>query len=232
MVQRTPRPGELDPQIDAALAQTRTGTLSAPVRTASGFHILLVRSKRAIGGAEEEAPAPQPVVQKIQKPDINKAKVHLKQIILPAADPAQLKAVAAQAEKLRKSIKSCADFDAQAKAVGAAETSDMGTLRVKDLAPGLQQLVVGIPVGQPSPVLNSSGGSILLIVCKRDLPMLEETVVQKVAAPPPPPPKKVQAPHLPTRDEVEGMLIQERAELVSRRYLRDLRRSAFVEYRV
>ena len=227
------RPGELDPQIDAALAQLRPGQLSAPVRTASGYHILLVRSKRAVGGAEEEAPTPQPVVQTVQRPDINKAKVQMKQIILPAADESQRKVVSAQAEKLRKSIKSCADFEEKAKAMGVPESGDMGTLRVKDLAPGLQQLALGIPLGQPSPVLNSPGGSILLIVCKRDMPLLPpETVVQKAAAPPPPPPQAKQAPRLPTREDVEGMLIQERAELVSRRYLRDLRRSAFVEYRV
>lgn len=225
------RPGELDPQIDAALAQLRPGQLSQPVRTASGYHILLVRSKRAVGG-EEEVAAPQPVVQRIQKPDLNKARVNMKQIALPAADPSQLKAVAAQAETLRKSIKSCSDFDAKAKAIGMQDGGDMGMLRVKDLAPGLQNLALGIPLGEPSPVLNTPGGSIILIVCKRDVPMITETVVEKAAAPPPPPPKQAQAPRLPTREEVEGMLIQERAELVARRYLRDLRRAAFVEYRV
>ncbi len=224
------RPGELDPQIDAALVQLRPGQLSPPVRTAAGYHILLVRSKRAIGGGEEELPPPQPVVHKIQKPDISKAKVNMKQIALPAADPSQQKAVEAQAEKLRKSIKNCADFVEKAKAIGLPDGGDMGTLRVKDLAPGLQNLALGIPLGEPSPVLSGPGGSIILIVCKRDMPMITETVVEKAAAAPPPPPK--QAPRLPTREEVEGMLIQERAELVSRRYLRDLRRAAFVEYRV
>lgn len=225
------RPGELDPQIDSALAQLRPGQLSQPVRTASGYHILFVRSKRAVGG-EEELPAPQPVVQRVQKPDVAKAKVNMKQISLPASDPSQLKAVAAQAEQLRKSIKSCADFDAKARAVGMPDGGDMGMLRVKDLAPGLQNLALGIPLGQASPVLNTPGGSVILIVCKRDVPMITETVVEKAAAAPPPPPKQAQAPRLPTREDVEGMLIQERAELVARRYLRDLRRSAFVEYRI
>ncbi|WP_247878014.1 peptidylprolyl isomerase [Azospirillum sp. TSO22-1] len=226
------RPGELDPQIDAALAQLRPGQLSQPVRTASGYHILLVRSKRAVGGEEEAAPPPQPVVQRVQKPDIAKAKVNMKQIAMPASDPSQLKAVAAQMEQVRKAIKSCADFTAKANAIGMPDGGDMGMLRVKDLAPGLQNLALGIPLGQPSPVINTPGGSLILIVCKRDVPMITETVTEKVAAPPPPPPKQAQAPRLPTRDEVEGMLIQERAELVARRYLRDLRRAAFVEYRV
>ena len=225
------RPGELDPQIDAALAQLRPGQLSQPVRTASGYHILLVRSKRAVGG-EEEVAAPQPVVQRVQKPDVTKAKVNMRQIAMPATDPSQLKAVAAQMEQVRKSIKSCADFTAKANAIGMPDGGDMGVLRVKDLAPGLQNLALGIPLGQPSPVINTPGGSLILIVCKRDVPMITETVVEKAAAAPPPPPQPKQAPRLPTRDEVEGMLIQGRAELVARRYLRDLRRAAFVEYRV
>ncbi|HYG91440.1 MAG TPA: peptidylprolyl isomerase [Azospirillum sp.] len=223
------RPGELDPEIDKALAQLRPGQMSPPVRTASGYHVLLVRSKRAIGGSEEEMP-PQPMVQRIQKPDIAKAKVNMKQIAIPAVDPSQVKAVAAQAEKLRKSIKSCADFTEKANALGMPDGGDMGTLRVKDLAPGLQNLALGIPLGEVSPVLTTQGGAVLLIVCKRDMPMITETVVEKTAAPPPP--KAKEAPRMPTREDVEGMLIQERAELVARRYLRDLRRAAFVEYRV
>lgn len=229
------RPGELDPEIDSALAQLRPGQMSQPVRTASGYHVLLVRSKRAIGGPEEEAPPPPPPVQMIQRPDVAKATVHMKQIVLPAAGEEQRKTVSAQAEKLRKSIKSCGDFEEKAKATGVPESGDMGTLKVKDLPPQLQNLVLGIPVGQPSPVLNGPGGSIILIVCKRNAPLLppEPAPVQKAAAPPPPPKQQPkQPPRLPTREEVEGMLVQERAELVSRRYLRDLRRAAFVEYRV
>lgn len=225
------RTGELDPQIDAALAPLRPGQISAPVRTASGYHILMVRSKRTVGGGEEETAPPQPMVQRVQKPDVAKAKVNMKQIALAASDPSQLKTVAAQAETLRKSIKSCADFDAKARAIGIPDGGDMGMLRVKDLAPGLQNLALGIPLGQASPVINTPGGSVILIVCKRDVPVITETVVEKAAAPPPPP-KATQAPRLPTREEAEGMLIQERAELVARRYLRDLRRAAFVEYRI
>ncbi len=226
------RSGELDPEIDKALAQMRSGQLSPPVRTAAGYHLLLVRSKRTIGGGDEEEMPPQPVAQMVRRPDITKAKVHLKQIVLPVTEPSQRKAIAAQAEALRRTIKSCSDFEAKAKASGIPESGDMGTLQVKDLPPQLQNLVMGIPVGQPSPVLNSTGASVILIVCKRDAPLLPpEQVVQK-AAPPPPAARPKTPSRLPTRDEVENMLSQERAESVARRYLRDLRRAAFVEYRV
>ncbi|MCW2243024.1 peptidylprolyl isomerase [Azospirillum canadense] len=243
------RSGELNPEMDKVLTTMRPGQMSAPVRTATGYHVLLVRDQRAFGssatatgGASEAAAPPPPPRPRAQpKPDLAKTKVNMKQIVLPVQGQGkeQLAAVKAEAEKLRKSIKSCADFEAKAKATGIPESGDMGTLRAKDLPPGLQQLVVAIPVGQPSPVLMSPGGAVILIVCKRDMPMIApppEPEPQQVAAPapppPPPPPVDPKDIKMPPREEIERDLINERADLLSRRYLRDLRRSAFVEFRV
>lgn len=245
------RSGELSPELDRTLSGMHRGQMSSPIRSATGYHILLVRDQRAFGsgspgagGASEAAappPPPPPQAPRPQpRPDLAKAKVNMKQIILPAPSKEELKAVQAQAEKLRKSIKGCADFDEKAKATGIPESGDMGTLRVKDLPPGLQQLVVGIPVGQPSPVLMTPGGAVILIVCKRDLPMIEPPAEAArpqpaAAAPPPPPPPQPAPPReakMPPREEIERDLVNQRADLLSRRYLRDLRRAAFVEVRV
>ncbi|MBP2314134.1 peptidylprolyl isomerase [Azospirillum soli] len=240
------RSGELNGELDKTLSSMRPGQMSAPVRTATGYHILLVRDQRAYGSSastggasEAAAPPPPPQPRPQPKPDLEKAKVNMKQIVIPAPSKEELKAVKEQAEKLRKSIKSCADFDAKAKALDVPEAGDMGTLRVKDLAPGLQGFAVSAPLGQPSPVLMSPGGAIILIVCKRDVPMIQPpagAAPQPVAAPAPPPPPPPPAPpkevKLPPREEIERDLINERADLLSRRYLRDLRRTAFVEYRV
>jgi len=78
--------------------------------------------------AQPAAPRPQP------RPDVAKATVNMKQIIIPIESPDQAKAVKEQAEKLRKSIKSCGDFQARAKETGMPESGDMGTMRVKDIA--------------------------------------------------------------------------------------------------
>lgn len=231
------RTGELSPEVDRALAGTRSGQLTAPVRSATGYHILLVRGQRAYGsGGGEEAPPPPPPRPRVQpKPDIEKAKVNMKQIILPVHSPSPTKEDLAQlkasAEALRKSIKSCADFDEKAKATGVPESGDMGTLRVKDLPQGLQQMAVGIPLGRPSPVLMSQAAAVILIVCKRDLPMIAPPPEAEPVAAPPPPPAPAKEAKLPARDEVERDLINERADLLARRYLRDLRRAAFIEVR-
>lgn len=233
------RTGEMAGEVDRALATMRPGQLSPPVRTSTGYHILLVRGQRAFGssGGEQMAPVQQAAAppRPQPRPDIAKASVNMKQIIIPIASKEEAKAVKDSAEKLRKSIKSCGDFEAKAKATGIPESGDMGTLRVKDLPPGLQQLAVGIPLGQPSPVLMSPGAAVILIVCKRDVPMIQpppEAQPKPAAAPPPPPPTPVKEAKLPGRDEIERDLTGERADLLSRRYLRDLRRSAFIEVRV
>ncbi|MGF7173129.1 peptidylprolyl isomerase [Azospirillum doebereinerae] len=231
------RSGEMAGEVDRALATMRAGQLSPPVRTSTGYHILLVRGQRAFGssGGEVVMPPPQPVAPRPQpRPDIARASVNMKQIIIPIASKEEAKAVKDSAEKLRKSIKSCADFESKAKATGIPESGDMGTLRVKDLPPGLQQLAVGIPLGQASPVLMSPGAAVILIVCKRDVPMIQpppEAQPKPAAAPPQPQTTPVKEAKLPGREEVERDLIGERADLLSRRYLRDLRRSAFIEVR-
>ncbi|KAA0597301.1 peptidyl-prolyl cis-trans isomerase SurA [Azospirillum lipoferum] len=229
------RSGELSPEVDKALSGMRGGQLSMPVRTATGYHILLVRGQRPFGssGGEVPMPAAQPVAPRPQpRPDLAKATVNMKQIILPIESKEQAKAVKEQAEKLRKSIKSCGDFQARAKESGMPESGDMGTMRVKDMAPGLQNLALGIPLGQASPVLMSPAAAVILIVCKRDVPMIQPPPEAQPAPPPPPAPTPIKEAKLPGRDEIERELVNERSELLSRRYLRDLRRTAFIETRL
>lgn len=236
------RQGELRSELDTALRSMRPGTLSPPIRSAEGYHILLVRAQRAVGSNQpvEAPPPPRQAAPRPQPPrfDLAKATVNLKQMIFPAVEPtdAGRKAAKDRAEAVRKSIKGCGDFDAKAAAAGSPESGDMGTLKVRDLPKPLQQLVLGIEIGQPSPVMSGPGGALLLIVCKRDAPVIAPPPApEPAAAPPPPPPPPVDTAaaktKLPERDEIERELVNQRAELLSRRYLRDLRRAAFIEYR-
>lgn len=223
------RSGDLRNELDSALKSLRPGQLSQPIRSADGYHILLVRAQRAVGSKTvTQAPPPRPRAE--PKVDVAKATVSMRQLMFPAAaNTDQARAAAkAQAEEARKSIKSCGDFQARAKAAGQGDTVDMGTMKLKDMQPGLAKLAVAIPVGQPSPVLSGPGGALLLIVCSRNVPTIE---APQEAAPPPPPPQPVNDARLPSREEVEADMFNQRAEALSRRYLRDLRRNAFVEIR-
>lgn len=224
------RSGDLRNELDVALKGLRAGQLSQPIRSADGYHILLVRAQRAVGSKTVvQAPPPRPRAE--PKVDVARATVNMRQLMFPAAanTDAARAAAKAQAEATRKGIKSCADFQARANAAGQGDTYDMGVMKVKDMQPGLAQLAVSIPVGQPSPVLSGPGGALLLIVCSRNAPTIAPP--PEAAPPPPPQPQPVNDARLPTRDEVESDMINQRADALSRRYLRDLRRSAFIEMR-
>lgn len=222
------RAGDLRNELDAALRGLRPGQLSQPIRSADGYHILLVRAQRAVGSRTVvQAPPPRPRAQ--ARPDIAKATVNMRQLMFPAAantDEARA-AAKAQAEAARKSIKGCGDFQSKAQSLGQGDTYDMGTMKLKDMQAGLANMAASLPLGQPSPVLSGPGGALLLIVCKRDMPMIEPP---PEAAPPPPPQPAADA-RLPSREEVEADILNQRAESLSRRYLRDLRRAAFIEIR-
>lgn len=222
------RQGDLRNELDAALKSLRPGQLSQPIRSADGYHILLVRAQRAVGSRTVvQAPPPRPRAP--ARPDLAKATVSMRQLMFPAsANTDEARAAAkAQAEAARKSIKSCGDFQAKANGLGQGDTSDMGSMKLKDMQAGLANMAASLPLGQPSPVLSGPGGALLLIVCQRNLPMIEPPP----EAAPPPPPQPVADARLPSREEVEADIINQRAESLSRRYLRDLRRAAFIEIR-
>jgi peptidyl-prolyl cis-trans isomerase SurA len=222
------RTGDMRSELDTALKTLRPGQLSAPIRSADGYHILLVRAQRTVGSKTvAQAPPPRPRAE--PRIDLAKATIHMKQLMFPAAantDEAR-NAAKAQAEGARKTIRSCGDFQARAQAVGQGDTADMGTVKLKDMQGQLAKLVASLPVGQPGPVLSGPGGALLLIVCARNIPTIEPPP----EAAPPPPPQPVNDARLPAREEVETEIFNQRAEALSRRYLRDLRRAAFIEIR-
>jgi peptidyl-prolyl cis-trans isomerase SurA len=81
---------------------------------------------------------------------------------------------------------------------------------VGDLPLGLRQAVTSLPVGQVSEPLAAPTAIHLLMVCDRHNPAAEG----------------------PQRDQIAQQLQRERVDRLARRYLRDLRKDAFVEVRL
>lgn len=140
------------------------------------------------------------------------AVVSLKQILLPLS-PDGGSATAQQKRELAKTIsatiKGCADFEEISKQFEGSGSGDLGTIRVGDLPPPIRDAVVALEIGQPSPPIERETGIHVLMVCDRDAPRTG----------------------MPTRDEVRDGLLRQRLALMSRRYLRDLRRDAVIELR-
>jgi len=115
-----------------------------------------------------------------------------------------------RAAALRPRLTGCPAMVEVAEELDAPASGDLGWLRVGDLPPDLGQAVLSLPVGEVSPPLEGPGGIHLLMVCERRTP--EELT--------------------PQREQIAQRLEQERTERLARRYLRDLRKQAFVEVRL
>jgi peptidyl-prolyl cis-trans isomerase SurA len=136
--------------------------------------------------------------------------VELAQILFPVDGDADVDALRARAAELRPDLRDCAAMAETAGALNAPQSGRLGWLRLGDLPPGLRQQVANLPVGEVSAPLDGPEGIRLLMVCDRRNPQAEA----------------------PQREQIAERLQRERVERLARRYLRDLRKEAFVEVRL
>ncbi len=137
--------------------------------------------------------------------------MHIVQVVIPlppqASDEARRAAIA-RAESVRNEAKNCDDMARIGKE--ASQLSSQGDLRLNQIAPGMRNTVLALGIGQPSqPILQRNGVGVIMVCSKNQ----EKTVV-------------------PTRDDVAESLMRGRVDMLAQRYLRDLRRAAFVDVRV
>ena len=141
---------------------------------------------------------------------IGDATVGLKQVLFalpPTASDQDVEEARRAAAEIRPRIAGCESVEDLAREVGSPGPTDLGTLKLSDLPQDLRQSLGPLQIGQPSePVLISAGISVFL-VCSR-----EEDGID--------------------RDRIRETLVGRRLNILSRRYLRDLRRSANVDIRL
>jgi peptidyl-prolyl cis-trans isomerase SurA len=141
--------------------------------------------------------------------------VHLVQIVFPLppqATEAARRATIAEAQNAKTTAKNCEELLKIGKEKGSAQLSSEGRLRVDQVAPGMRSIVLGLEVGQTSPPIVQKNGVGVIMMC------------EKAAA--------ASAPTVPSRDDVAETLMRQRLDTLARRYMRDLRRTAFVDVRV
>lgn len=94
-------------------------------------------------------------------------------------------------------------------AAGAEGRLDIGAIRLRDLQGAARDAVEPLQVGQATPILKMEDGWRVLVICGRQEPQVQE----------------------PDFDLIMQQLEQQRLSMMGRRYLRDLRRDAIVDYR-
>ncbi|HEV2818846.1 MAG TPA: peptidylprolyl isomerase [Allosphingosinicella sp.] len=189
------RPEQLPDELAAIVRQMPVGAISDPVPVAGGVSIIAVADIRRILVAD-----PRDAVLSLMQMSVN----------LPAGTTAdQARARATQFGASTQTMGGCGGAAAAAQTLGAELVAN-DQVRVRDLPPALQQMLLNLSVGQATPPFGSQERISVLVMCGRDDP-------PEVSAPNP--------------AEIERQIEEERVNRRAQRYLRDLRRDAVVDYR-
>lgn len=145
--------GQLADGLDAALADMAPGQIGGPVRSLSGYHILLLRDRRKVLGAAPE-----------------EAVFNLRQLLIPLPKGADAVAVASQSDLatlIAESAADCTDFERMARETGSPLPADPGRIKAADMAPQLRDIALATNAGKTSPPLQTPEGILIFMVCER-----------------------------------------------------------------
>jgi len=146
-----------------------------------------------------------------QSVDPENSTVTLARLVLPTPPGAPPKGeLLERASKLTRGTPNCAAFDALAAKAGSA-TTRVGPTRVGELPADLKRVVAGLRTNQVSAPIDSPEGIVIAMVCS-----FEESLVVTP----------------PTAEQVRRQIEEERRDMLSRRYIRNLRRAAFIDVRM
>jgi peptidyl-prolyl cis-trans isomerase SurA len=155
------------------------------------------------------------LIEKREAGGVGPARLKLQQAMLPIpqrAPAADVDALKAQLDAAAKAAKDCPAFDQAVKAMGRSRSINLGDVAITELPGPLRAMVEPLKPGQAIPAVQADAGTVMaLMVCER---------------------KDPEATPLPGREDIRDRITQQRLDLMSRRYLRDIRRAAFVDLRV
>lgn len=127
----------------------------------------------------------------------------------PNPSEAQKRSAAGEAQSIRAAAKTCPELLRIGKEK-APQLSSEGKLRENEISPAMRALVNKLGLGQVSePILQRNGIGVIM-VCGKDAGKSST----------------------PSREDMFETLLRQKLDTVSRRYLRDLRRAAYVDVRV
>ena len=117
----------------------------------------------------------------------------------------------AKAYGVSETVRSCAEFDNAMATLGDQGTEDRGLVELSTFPPELGKLLAGLPIGRPSPPIPAPNGAAVLIVCDRQQ-RTENSSIEPA--------------------KVKRQLQDERLSVLAQRFLRDLRRKAYIDLRI
>jgi peptidyl-prolyl cis-trans isomerase SurA len=148
----------------------------------------------------------------IGAPDPNETGLSLVEMVLPlqtTSPPEEQQRALAKAQQVSDTVKSCGELAKVARELAPQTSREIPEVKAGELPATVRQAVLKLGIAEASKPMPMPGGLGIVMVCQ----------------------KKDPVGGLPTREEIADSLARERLDALARRYLRDLRRSAFVDIR-
>jgi len=146
------------------------------------------------------------------KPNPDNTVLSLVEVVLPlpsGASPGQQQQVMQHAQQISSEVRSCGELAKVGRDEAPQTSRELPDVKAGELPQPLRQTVLALDVAQASKPLPTPGGVVVAMVCQKQKPQGG----------------------LPTREEIADSLARERLDALARRYLRDLRRGAYVDIR-
>ncbi len=188
--------GMLDDQLVRALSRMEPGTVSPPIRTIDGYHILLLMDKRLVGQGFSLG-----TTYDLLTIDLTS---------LPSATVAERDAQLQRLQAALATGKSCDDFERLTKEVPSANYNRVSSIPASQLPEQIRGMITALSPGHVSEPVQTPNSRRLFALCAIN----------------------TDEGGLPTREAIRRRMEDEQLEVMARRYLRDIRRAAFIEIRM
>ncbi len=146
-------PGSLDPTLDNAIEKLQPRAFSEPIRTAAGWHVLMVVDRRPFAAA---------------RPD--DVRLNLVQLTLPLplnASPDEQNRAMQEAQKAMTGVRQCNELHGRSRELKGATSGDLNGVRVGDLAANTQmyEQLPKLPIGGVAGPFRVAEGLQIVALC-------------------------------------------------------------------
>lgn len=146
--------GQLPPELNLAIRNLKVGEVSTPIRSISGYYLLLLAERRMIGGA-----------------DPMKATITVQQVVFPIAEETpqeQIQAAGNYLFQASQAVKSCDDLAALKERFPSSTMSERSTLTIAELDEVFRTAVIPMQAGEASSPILTNQGFHIIGLCDRE----------------------------------------------------------------
>lgn len=144
--------GQLEPELEKAIKRVHTGQVIGPIKTNSGYYILLLRDRRTFAKGN---------------PDTKGISITMATFVPAPKKKTDTRKLFADARKLGNDTKTCRDFIRKGQDLKATRVRTIRNIPRSRLPASIKAVVSKLRVGQISPPIPVAGGYAVYMNCRR-----------------------------------------------------------------